>query len=86
MTDNCIGQCQAMQRVLVDEEVPIPDAQIKLIIHGIPAFVCPSCSGRELPSRVRQELCEFKLLFLANATQLALAGENINVDFRLTFE
>jgi len=75
-----------MQRVLVDEEIPIPDTESKIIIHDIPAFVCPSCSGREMPSKVCQELSEFKRLFLANSALLARTGENISVYFQSTFK
>ena len=72
--------------MLVDEEVPMPNAEAKVIIHGIPAYVCPSCSGREMASGVCQELTEFKRLFLANSTLLAQQGENISVYFQTTFK
>jgi len=86
MTENCIGECQTLQRVLVDEVVPIPDSESKIIIHGVPAYVCSSCSGREMASKVCQELTEFKRLFLANSTLLARSGENISVYFQSTFK
>lgn len=75
-----------MQRVLVDEIVLMPNAEAKIIIQGIPAYVCPSCSGREMNSNVCRELTEFKRLFLANAALLAQQGENISVRFQTTFE
>jgi hypothetical protein len=86
MTENCIGECQTLQKTLVDEEVPMPNTTAKIIIHGVPAYVCSSCSGREMASRVRQELTEFKRLFLANSALLARQGENISVNFQTTFE
>ena len=86
MTENCIGECRDLQRMLIDEEVPMPNAEAKVIIQGIPAYVCPSCSGREMNSNVCRELNEFKRLFLANATLLAQQGENISVRFQTTFE